>query len=53
MKQILVFNEELKDNSKHDSKGAHAEEEMCTICMDRFTDKTKRNVGMKFVRNVS
>ncbi len=42
------FNEELKDNSKHDSKGAHAEEETCTICMDRFTDKTKLRCGHEF-----
>uniref|UniRef100_A0A8C2ENK2 E3 ubiquitin-protein ligase n=1 Tax=Cyprinus carpio TaxID=7962 RepID=A0A8C2ENK2_CYPCA len=32
----------------HDSKGAHAEEETCTICMDSFFDKRKLKCGHKF-----
>ncbi len=44
------FNEQSKDNSKHDSKGAHAEEETCTICMDNFTNKTKLKCGHEFCR---
>uniref|UniRef100_A0A672QW70 Si:dkey-40c23.2 n=2 Tax=Sinocyclocheilus grahami TaxID=75366 RepID=A0A672QW70_SINGR len=39
------FNEDSKDNSRHESKGAHAEEETCTICMDSFTNKTKLKCG--------
>uniref|UniRef100_A0A673J7D3 E3 ubiquitin-protein ligase n=1 Tax=Sinocyclocheilus rhinocerous TaxID=307959 RepID=A0A673J7D3_9TELE len=42
------FNEESKDNSRHESKGAHAEEETCTICMDSFTNKTKLKCGHEF-----
>ncbi len=44
------FNEESKDDSKHESKGAHAEEETCTICMDSFNDKTKLRCGHEFCR---
>ncbi|KAK2874590.1 hypothetical protein Q8A67_021743 [Cirrhinus molitorella] len=44
------FNEESKDNSRHDGKGAHAEEETCTICMDNFTDKEKLKCGHEFCR---
>ncbi|XP_058646453.1 E3 ubiquitin-protein ligase DTX3L-like isoform X1 [Onychostoma macrolepis] len=42
------FNEQSKNDSKHDSKGAHAEEETCAICMDSFTDKTKLKCGHEF-----
>ncbi len=42
------FNKKAEDNSKHDSKGAQAEEETCTICMDNFTNKTKLRCGHEF-----
>uniref|UniRef100_A0A671MP42 E3 ubiquitin-protein ligase n=1 Tax=Sinocyclocheilus anshuiensis TaxID=1608454 RepID=A0A671MP42_9TELE len=42
------FNEDSKDNSRHVSKGAHAEEETCTICMDSFTNKKKLKCGHEF-----
>ncbi|XP_016430705.1 uncharacterized protein LOC107757659, partial [Sinocyclocheilus rhinocerous] len=42
------FNEDSKDNSRHESIGAHAEEETCTICMDSFTNKTKLKCGHEF-----
>ncbi|XP_058647696.1 E3 ubiquitin-protein ligase DTX3L-like isoform X2 [Onychostoma macrolepis] len=42
------FNEQSKNDSKHDSKGAHAEEETCAICMDNFTDKIKLKCGHEF-----
>ncbi|XP_073681642.1 E3 ubiquitin-protein ligase DTX3L-like [Garra rufa] len=42
------FNEESKDNSRHDSKSAPAEEEVCVICMDSFTNKKKIKCGHEF-----
>ncbi|XP_039519199.1 E3 ubiquitin-protein ligase DTX3L-like isoform X2 [Pimephales promelas] len=45
------FNEELKDNSRHNSKDAQAEEETCVICMDSFTDKKKLKCGHEFCRD--
>ncbi|RXN31987.1 E3 ubiquitin- ligase DTX3L-like protein [Labeo rohita] len=44
-------NEESKDSSRHDSKGAHAEEETCVICMDSFNDKEKLKCGHEFCRD--
>ncbi|KAL0151216.1 hypothetical protein M9458_053407 [Cirrhinus mrigala] len=41
-------NEDSKNNYVHDSKGAHAEEEMCAICMDSFIDKKKMKCGHEF-----
>ncbi|XP_042610411.1 E3 ubiquitin-protein ligase DTX3L-like isoform X2 [Cyprinus carpio] len=45
------FNEESEGNSKRESKGANAEEEKCTICMDSFTDKEKLKCGHEFCRD--
>ncbi len=42
------FNEESKENSRHESKGAQAEEETCTICIDSFTNKKKLKCGHEF-----
>ncbi|XP_051769502.1 uncharacterized protein dtx3lb.3 isoform X1 [Ctenopharyngodon idella] len=44
------FNEDSKDNSRHESKDAHAEEETCAICMDSFTHKKKLKCGHEFCR---
>uniref|UniRef100_A0A8C2J8M5 E3 ubiquitin-protein ligase n=1 Tax=Cyprinus carpio TaxID=7962 RepID=A0A8C2J8M5_CYPCA len=44
------FNKESEEKSKHESKGAHAEEEMCAICMDSFTDKEKLKCSHEFCR---
>ncbi|XP_026096558.1 E3 ubiquitin-protein ligase DTX3L-like isoform X2 [Carassius auratus] len=44
------FNKESEINARHKSKGAHAEEEMCTICMDSFTDNEKLKCGHEFCR---
>ncbi|XP_051769496.1 E3 ubiquitin-protein ligase DTX3L isoform X4 [Ctenopharyngodon idella] len=45
------LNEDSKDNSRHESKDAHAEEETCAICMDSFTDKKKLKCGHEFCRD--
>ncbi|RXN31988.1 E3 ubiquitin- ligase DTX3L-like isoform X1 [Labeo rohita] len=45
------YNEVSKDSSRHDSKGAHAEEETCVICMDSFNDKEKLKCGHEFCRD--
>ncbi|KAL0151226.1 hypothetical protein M9458_053417, partial [Cirrhinus mrigala] len=45
------YNEVSKDSSRHDSKGAHAEEEMCAICMDSFNNKEKLKCGHEFCRD--
>ncbi|RXN04064.1 E3 ubiquitin- ligase DTX3L-like isoform X1 [Labeo rohita] len=44
----MGFKEESKENSRYDSKGAHAEEDTCAICMECFTDKKKLNCGHEF-----
>ncbi|XP_026096562.1 E3 ubiquitin-protein ligase DTX3L-like [Carassius auratus] len=44
------FNKESEINARHKSKGAHAEEEMCPICMDSFTDQKKLKCGHEFCR---
>uniref|UniRef100_A0A9J7YWN0 E3 ubiquitin-protein ligase n=1 Tax=Cyprinus carpio carpio TaxID=630221 RepID=A0A9J7YWN0_CYPCA len=44
------FNKESEEKSKHESKGAHAEEEMCAICMDSFNDKEKLKCRHEFCR---
>ncbi|XP_050978925.1 E3 ubiquitin-protein ligase DTX3L [Labeo rohita] len=41
------FNEDSKISCSG-SKGAHAEEEMCAICMDSFIDKRKLKCGHEF-----
>uniref|UniRef100_A0A8C2IJP9 E3 ubiquitin-protein ligase n=1 Tax=Cyprinus carpio TaxID=7962 RepID=A0A8C2IJP9_CYPCA len=42
------FIEDSEGNSRHDSKGAHAEEETCSICMDSFTNKKTIKCGHEF-----
>ncbi|CAM4733178.1 unnamed protein product [Leuciscus chuanchicus] len=42
------FIDDLKENSRNDSKGADAEEETCSICLDSFTDKRKLKCGHEF-----
>ncbi|XP_043108279.1 E3 ubiquitin-protein ligase DTX3L-like isoform X2 [Puntigrus tetrazona] len=42
------FNKEVEEDSRRDGKGAQAEEEMCAICRDDFTDKTKLKCGHEF-----
>ncbi|XP_059394129.1 E3 ubiquitin-protein ligase DTX3L-like isoform X2 [Carassius carassius] len=44
------FNKESEINAKHESKGAHVEEETCPICMDSFTDNEKLKCGHEFCR---
>uniref|UniRef100_A0A8C1T2U1 E3 ubiquitin-protein ligase n=1 Tax=Cyprinus carpio TaxID=7962 RepID=A0A8C1T2U1_CYPCA len=44
------FNKESEEKSKHESKGANAEEEMCAICMDSFNDKEKLKCSHEFCR---
>ncbi|XP_050978900.1 uncharacterized protein dtx3lb.2 isoform X5 [Labeo rohita] len=45
---VTGFSEESEGNSRNDSKGAHAEEETCIICMDSFTNKGKLKCGHEF-----
>ncbi|XP_077060668.1 E3 ubiquitin-protein ligase DTX3L-like [Siphateles boraxobius] len=42
------FIDNLKENSRNDSKDAHHEEENCALCMDKFTDKKKLKCGHEF-----
>ncbi|KAL0151223.1 hypothetical protein M9458_053414, partial [Cirrhinus mrigala] len=44
------FKEESEGNSRHNSNSTHAEEEMCTICMDGFTNKEKLKCSHEFCR---